>query len=116
MESTSISSLPPELIAKIGDNLGAKDISNFSKTNGGLNLTLQNQLKDAALSYAFAPPEFYANAFIFENGHAALDENMAFRTPDEPMVKAIWEDNADAVRGFLDVGVRVDEYSIHAPA
>lgn len=113
MESTSISSLPPELIAKIAGNLGAKDISNFSKTNGGLNLTLQNQLKDAALSRAFAPPEFYANAFVFENGHAVLDEKMAFRTPDEPMVKAIWEDNADAVRGFLNAGVRVDEYSIH---
>ena len=38
---------------------------------------------------------------------------MVSETPDEPIVKAIMEDNVDAVKGFLDAGVRVDEYSIH---
>lgn len=113
MELTSIKSLPHEIIGKIADNLDVKDIVNFSRTNVGVNRAIQHQLKSAAFGHAFAPEDYYANAIIFRSGQAVLDENMAFEAPREPMVKAIKEDNVDAVKGFLDAGVRVDEYSIH---
>lgn len=113
MESTGIGSLPRELIGNIAGNLNVKDMSNFSKTNAGINSAIQHQLKETARNRAFTSEEYYEHAIILESGKLVLDQNMVFNGPPEPIVTAIAKDKASKVEGYLDAGIDVNAYSIH---